>query len=56
MSKPKRRDQIVRLKSTSDGKVVTAKVVQLDSIQGYLAILPDNEWMWFKLKDWEEIE
>jgi len=56
MSKPKRRDQIVRLKSTSDGKVVTAKVVQWDSIQGYLAILPDNEWMWFKPKDWEEIE
>ena len=56
MSKPKRRDQIVRLKSTSDGKVVTAKVVQWDSIQGYLAILPDDEWMWFKPKDWEEIE
>jgi len=56
MSTPKRRDQIVRLKSTSDGKVVTAKVVQHDSVQGYLAIRPDNEWMWFKPKDWREIE
>jgi hypothetical protein len=56
MSNPKRRDQTVRLKSTSNGKVVTAKVVQHDSVQGYLAIRPDDEWMWFKPKDWEEIE
>ena len=56
MSNTKRRDQTVRLKSTSNGKVVTAKVVQHDSVQGYLAIRPDNEWMWFKPKDWREIE
>ena len=56
MSNPKKRNETVRLKSTSNGKVVVAKVVQHDSVQGYLAIRPDNEWMWFKPKDWREIE
>ena len=55
MSKKKKRNEIVRLKSTSDGKVVTAKVVMHDSMSGYLAILPDDEWKWFKPTEWEEI-
>ena len=55
MSKKKKRNEIVRLKSTSNGKVVTAKVVMHDSMNGYLAILPDGEWKWFRPNDWEEI-
>ena len=56
MSKKKKRNEIVRLKSTSNGSIVVAKVVQWDSTSGYLAVKPDDEWMWFKPKDWEEIE
>ena len=56
MSKPKKRNETVRLKSTSNGTVVTAKVVQWNSTQGYLAIKPDDEWMWFNPTEWEEIK
>jgi len=60
MLTPKKRGAIVRLKPTSfSGDVVKIKVVQYDSIQGYLGMLPNYkkgcEWKWFNSKDWEEI-
>ena len=57
--KPKKRGQTVRLKATHkslSGKEVKAEVVMHDSMNGYLAILPDGEWKWFRPKDWEEIK
>ena len=56
--KPKKRDQIATLKpiyTGSDGKTVKIKVVMWDSMNGYLGVLPDDEWKWFSPKDWEEI-
>jgi|TARA_R100000049_G_C1946542_1_gene91915 hypothetical protein len=57
--KPKKRGQTVRLKATHkslSGKEVKAEVVMHDSMGGYLAILPDGEWKWFRPNDWEEIK
>ena len=53
---PKKRGQTVRLKAIKNGKVLTAKVVMWDSTNGYLAILPDDEWKWFRPNDWEQIK
>ena len=60
MLKPKQKGEKVRLKPTSfSGDVVKIKVVQYDSMQGYLGMLPDYgkdcEWKWFSPRDWEEI-
>ena len=60
MLKPKKRGDKVRLKPTSfSGDDVQIKVVQYDSMQGYLGMLPnygkDCEWKWFLHRDWEEI-
>ena len=55
----KKRGQTVRLKATHkslSGKEVRAEVVMHDSMNGYLAILPDGEWKWFSPNDWEEIK
>ena len=60
MLKPKKKGEMVRLNPTSfSGDEVKIKVVQYDSIQGYLGMLPDYgkdcEWKWFSPKDWEEV-
>ena len=52
----KKRGQKVRLKNPHSGEVVVVKVTLADSIQGYLAELPDGEWKWFRPTDWEEIK
>tara|TARA_Y100001951_G_scaffold37823_1_gene29798 strand:+ start:189 stop:437 length:249 start_codon:yes stop_codon:yes gene_type:complete len=55
LMKPKKRGQMIRLKAIKNGKVLKAKVVMHDSMNGYLAELPDGEWKWFRPTDWEEI-
>ena len=54
--KPKKRGQMIRLQAIKNGKVLKAKVVMHDSMNGYLAELPDGEWKWFRPTDWEEIK
>ena len=57
--KPKKRGQTVRLKATHkslSGKEAKAEVIMHDSMNGYLAELPDGEWKWFRPIDWEEIK
>tara|TARA_R100001132_G_C3194759_1_gene44979 strand:+ start:78 stop:278 length:201 start_codon:yes stop_codon:yes gene_type:complete len=51
----KKRDQIVKLQHKT-GETVTAKVVQNDSKAGYLAELPNGDWMWFPPDEWKEVK
>jgi len=52
----KKRGQKVRLKSTISGEVVVVKVTLADSIQGYLAQLPDGSSRWYTHQHWEELK
>ena len=59
----KKRDQMVRLTSKSGKKVgglpatIDVKVVQYDSIAGYLAEIPSSgDWKWFDPSVWKDVK
>jgi len=56
----KKRGQFVTLKNLETGEIVGGKIIQYDSIQGYWVqekISPNflNDWVWYRLSEWEDI-